>query len=174
MITRSPPPRRVQPAPPAPATEPDESAPQPGTLTETSDSSSNIVPTLNGSTSASASSSSFHRIRTAATAIAATAQNAFSSSPSGFAAGSGSGTPRRPEDAQAEYWKKQMTAIIAQRDDAIEKSAVINDVRTREVESLREKYTAEKRDWRELCDTVRSYLLLPHSPVRANNYMPYV
>lgn len=158
MITRSPPPRRVQPAPPQPppaVIEPDDSGPQAVTVTETS-SSSNNAPVLNSSTSAS--SSSFSRIRDAATAIAASAQNAFSSSTSGYAVGSGGGTPRRPEDAQSDYWKKQMTAVIAQRDDAIQRAAIIDETRTLEINGLRENYAVEKRDWLELYDVVCFHL----------------
>lgn len=63
-------------------------------------------------------------------------------------------TPRRPEDAQNEYWVKKMKGVIAERDEARAKATAADEAKTAELHELHTRFASEKREWQQLCDAV--------------------
>lgn len=63
-------------------------------------------------------------------------------------------TPRRPEDAQNEYWVKKMKTVIAERDEARAKATAVDEAKTAELHELHTRFASEKREWQQLCDAV--------------------
>jgi hypothetical protein len=136
MITRSPPPRRVQTA----SQRPSLTAGPGGGSSSTSNSNSNSL--SNGTHTAP--SDHHHPLRNSITATSSLAAS-LSNNP----------TPsRRPEDAQNDYWLKQMAAVITERDKAKAQATASEEARTTHIYELRQQFADERHQWKQTCDVV--------------------
>ena len=133
MITRSPPSRRVQ-----SVTQP-QSQPYPGGKFEEGRPSNS---TSNGTDTSTHTPSGHHSLRKSINY--ASSLSASTSTPSS----------RRPEDAQKDYWLKQMAAAIAERDMAKAHAATVEEAKDTQIYELRQQFADERRQWKQTCDAV--------------------
>lgn len=61
---------------------------------------------------------------------------------------------RRPENAQNEYWVNQVAGYVAKLNAANARVAALEESKTKAIQDLNTKFTAEKIEWQELCDVV--------------------
>ena len=132
MITRSPPSRSVQPA----------THPQPrSSLTAKSEVGSTSNSSRNGTSNGTHTSSGNNTLRKSLTNATALP----------------SSTSRRPEDAQSDYWLKQMAASLSERDKARAQATAIEDAKNTEIYELRQQFADERRQWKQTCDVVSTH-----------------
>jgi hypothetical protein len=139
MITRSPPPRREQPA----------AQPQPQSIAVKFEEGHAPNSMLNGTGTGTGvhTPSGHHPLRKSFTHTSSLSNSTSASS------------SRRPEDAQNDYWLKQMAAAIAERDAARAQATAIEEAKNTQIYELRQQFADERHQWKQTCDAVSTHIL---------------
>ena len=64
----------------------------------------------------------------------------------------------RPEDARLAFLEAQLDNVISERNVARKEAEIAKEEKNLALREIKQQYIQEKRDWAELCDTVRVFI----------------